>query len=274
MLNSLLVRLFGFNATLHHGDSLVWDRWRWLKRRLRRTCNNEALLDVGCGSGAFTIGMSLRGYRTLGLSWDERNQKVAEQRATLCGAKTASFEICDVRELDQKPQFVNAFDFIICTENIEHVIDDFRLVAAMANCLKPGGRLFLTSPYLRRVPWSSMDYGPFPDVEFGPHVRCGYNRTMIKQLCDHAGLTIEEIDFISGPISQGNAWLLDKLGKIHPVFGWAVTLPLRPLPPLLDPLLTRIFGVTPFCIGVEACKPRIPAVTRNVLATPSHAAAA
>jgi SAM-dependent methyltransferase len=274
MMNSLLVRLFGFNATLHHGDSLVWDRWRWLKRRVRKTCDGETLLDVGCGSGAFTIGMALRGYRSLGLSWDERNQSVAEQRAKICGAKTASFEICDVRELDTKPQYVNAFDIIVCTENIEHIIDDFRLVAAMANCLKPGGRLLLTSPYIRRLPWSSMDYGPFPDFEDGRHVRRGYNRAMITQLCDHAGLTIEELDYISGPISQGNAWLLYQLGKIHPLIGWAVILPLRPLPPLLDPLLTRMLGVTPFCIGVEACKPRIPSAASQAQARPSHAAAA
>lgn len=261
MFSSLLVRLFGFQATLHHGDSLVWDRWRWLKRRLRKTRNSERLLDVGCGSGAFTIGTARLGYRSLGLSWDERNQKVAEQRARICRAKTATFEICDVRELDRKPQYVGQFERIVCTENIEHIIDDFRLMRAMAACLKPGGRLLLTSPYVRRRPWSSMDYGPFPDFEDGRHVRCGYTRTMIQELCDHAGLKIEEIDFISGPISQLNAWLLYQVGRFtHPLLGWLVILPLRPLPPLLDPLLTWVTGTTPFCIGVEAYKPRVPAV--------------
>ena len=271
MFNSLLVRLFGFPATLHHGDSLVWDRWRWLKKRVRKTYDGDRLLDVGCGSGAFAIGMALRGYRSLGLSWDERNQKVAQDRASICGAKMASFEVCDVRELDKRKDLASQFDVIICTENIEHIIDDFRLTAAMAACLKPGGRLLLTSPYIRRIPQSSMDFGPFPGFEDGRHVRRGYNRVMIEELCNHADLKIEEIDFISGPISQGNAWLLYQLGKIHPLVGWLFVLPLRPLPPLLDPLLTRVLGTTPFCIGVEAYKPRVPISTVKIA---SHAAAA
>ena len=43
------------------------------------------------------------------------------------------------------------------------------------------------------------------------------------------------------------------------LFGWRATLPLRPLPPLLDPLLTRLLGFPPFCIGLEAYKPPLPA---------------
>src|SRR5215831_5582861 len=88
---SLLVRLFGFPATLVHGDTLVLDRWRWLKRRLPVTANGERLLDVGCGTGAFTIGAARRGYHALGLSWDERNQTTARQRADLCRCPSAEF---------------------------------------------------------------------------------------------------------------------------------------------------------------------------------------
>src|SRR4051812_27583671 len=171
--SSLLVRLFGWKAALHHGDALVWDRWRWLSRRVRFTRNDDRLLDVGCGTGAFTIGTAKRGYRSLGLSWDERNQAVAQQRAAICDARTATFEICDVRELDKRRDLVGAFDIVLCCDNIEHICDDFRLMTSMATCLKPGGRLLLTSPYIRRVPQSSMDYGPFPDLEDGRHVRRG-----------------------------------------------------------------------------------------------------
>lgn len=255
-MSSLLVRIFGWRATLHHGDALVWDRWRWLSRRLRKTRNGERLLDVGCGSGAFTIGTAKLGYNSLGLSWDQRNQSIAEARARMTGATSATFEICDVRELDAKDHLKGQFDIIVCTENIEHIIDDFRLMRAMAGCLKPGGRLLLTSPQLGRKPQNFMDYGPFPDFEDGGHVRRGYNKAMVQELCDHAGLRVDEIGYLSGPVAQWQAWLLWQIGRFSTPLAWLLTLPLRPLPPLVDPVLMRAAGYPPFCIALEAMKPR------------------
>jgi len=50
-------------------------------------------LDVGCGSGAFTLGAALRGYDVVGLSWDEPNQSKAASRAKLLGLETARFHL-------------------------------------------------------------------------------------------------------------------------------------------------------------------------------------
>jgi 2-polyprenyl-3-methyl-5-hydroxy-6-metoxy-1,4-benzoquinol methylase len=90
---SLLVRIFGFPATLIHGDTLVLDRWLWLRQRLPVTANGDSLIDIGCGTGAFSIGAAKRGYQALGLSWDERNQMEAKKRAQICGVN-ASFKAC------------------------------------------------------------------------------------------------------------------------------------------------------------------------------------
>src|SRR5579863_838903 len=83
---SILVRLFGIRATMLHWDTTVLDRWLWVSERLPRSTGNPTLCDVGCGTGAFTIGAAQRGYTAVGLSWDERNQRVARERAALCGA--------------------------------------------------------------------------------------------------------------------------------------------------------------------------------------------
>ena len=125
---SILVQLFGFPATLVHGDTLVLDRWRWLKKRLPVTRNNEKLLDIGCGSGSFTIGAARRGYDAVGLSWDKRNQDVAIERAKLCGANRANFSLQDVRHLDQRLDFREKFDVVICCEIIDHVLNDRELM--------------------------------------------------------------------------------------------------------------------------------------------------
>src|SRR5512132_1799496 len=99
---SMLVRYLGFPATLVHGDSLVLDRSLWLRQRLPRTRERQRLIDIGCGSGAFSIGAALRGYDVLWLSWDERTQQVARERALLCGAESATFDVFDVRRLGER----------------------------------------------------------------------------------------------------------------------------------------------------------------------------
>jgi SAM-dependent methyltransferase len=257
MNKSLLVNLLGFPATLVHGDTLVLDRWIWLKRRLPLTANGERLLDIGCGTGAFSIGASLRGYEATGLSWDERNQRVAGERAEKCGAKSAHFEVLDVRYLDARADLVGKWDIVICLENIEHIIDDRKLFKDISACLKPGGRLLLTTPYLLYRPITPEDRGPFlKEKEDGGHVRRGYTRAMLEELCVNADLIPERISYCSGFLSQKFTMILRRASKIHPIFGWAIVLPLRIFPPLFDDLIFHLFKWPNFCICLEAYKPR------------------
>lgn len=251
---SFLVRLFGFPATLVHGDPLVLDRWRYLCTRLPVTRNGEKLLDIGCGTGAFTIGAARRGYRTIGLSWDERNQQAARERARLCNVPATEFPIQDVRNLDQCSEFFGAFDVAICCENIEHVLDDRKLMRDMARCLRPGGRLLLTAPNFFYRAISSSENGPFSRTEDGWHVRRGYSKAMLTELCADAGLIAEEIAYCGGFFSQKITGLLRILG--FGILGWALTLVPRILPILLDPLVAKATGWPDYSICLMAYKPR------------------
>jgi SAM-dependent methyltransferase len=253
---SALVKLFGFPATLVHGDPLVLDRWFWLKARLPKTRNDERLLDVGCGTGAFSIGAALRGYRALGLSWDERNQLVAKERATYCKASSAEFEVLDIRQLDRRADLVGGFDVVVCLETIEHILEDLKLMRMMARCMKPGGRLLLTAPYLLYRAISPGDMGPFSTVEDGWHVRRGYSRVMLEELCEYSELKVERISYCSGYTSQKVAAIMRRLSAINALLAWALILPLRVLPPLLDPIITVLLRWPHYSICLEAYKPR------------------
>lgn len=255
---SLLARLFGFPATLVHGDPLVLDRWLWLRDRLPVTRNGERLLDVGCGTGAFSIGAARRGYDVLGLSWDERNQAVAAQRAELCRAPSTTFEVSDVRHLGDRRDLVGTFDVAICCENIEHILDDLNLMRNMAACLKPGGRLLLTTPYLLYRPITPGDQGPFSREEDGWHVRRGYSQAMLAELCGESGLLVERFSSCSGFLSQKLGAALRHGTRVHPLLGWAAVLPLRIAPPLLDRGIGRMTSWPDFSICLEAYKPRFP----------------
>jgi 2-polyprenyl-3-methyl-5-hydroxy-6-metoxy-1,4-benzoquinol methylase len=52
----------------------------------------------------------------------------------------------DIRKLQERTEWIGAFDILLSCENIEHILDDFLLMKSMASCLKPGGRLLLTTP--------------------------------------------------------------------------------------------------------------------------------
>ena len=49
------------------------------------------------------------------------------------------------------------FDFILCTEVLEHTLQPFDAVKEMHRMLKPGGLIFLTVPFNFRI------HGPLPD---------------------------------------------------------------------------------------------------------------
>jgi SAM-dependent methyltransferase len=51
----------------------------------------------------------------------------------------------------------NAFDIIICTEVLEHVTNPFAVVNELQRILKPGGQVFVTTPFNFRI------HGPLPD---------------------------------------------------------------------------------------------------------------
>jgi 2-polyprenyl-3-methyl-5-hydroxy-6-metoxy-1,4-benzoquinol methylase len=253
---SLLVKIFGYYAGFIHGDTLILDRWLWLKKHLPETKNGERLVDVGCGTGAFSIGAALRGYEALGLSWDERNQRMAGERAQICRASTATFEVLDVRKLDCRDDLIGQFDVALCFENIEHIIDDRKLIKDIATCLKPGGRFLLTTPYFFYRPITSGDKGPFSKVEDGGHVRRGYSKAMIEELTNQANLMIDNISFCSGFLSQKITFIQRVVSNIHPLLGWATILPLRLLPLLFDRFLTSLLRWPYYSICLEAYKPR------------------
>jgi SAM-dependent methyltransferase len=263
MNKNVLVKFFGFPATMIHGDAQVLDRWLWLRKRLPCTANNERLLDVGCGSGAFTIGAARRGYFALGISFDERNNLVASERAAICRASRASFRLCDVRQLDTQHDLVEQFHVAICLETIEHILDDRKLICDIAKCLRPGGMLMLTTPYYLYRAITKSDNGPFPTVETGWHVRRGYTPAMLEELCHAAGLRVERISYCSGLLSQKITYLMRTVAKIDHRLGWLSVLFLRWLPPLLDRMITDLFQWPYSSICLEAYKPRYSDVRTN-----------
>jgi 2-polyprenyl-3-methyl-5-hydroxy-6-metoxy-1,4-benzoquinol methylase len=254
-LKSGLVRILGFPATLIHGDTLVLDRWLWLKKYLPVVePGSRNLLDVGCGTGAFTMGAARRGYRSLGLSWDKRNQTVAQQRAKICKADTASFEVQDVRSLDKRPDLAEQFDVAICCECIEHILGDVKLMQDIARCLKPEGVLLLTTPNLSFKPMA-YDNENLSTVEDGGHVRRGYSPDDLTRLCQQSGFEMMKIEYCSGVLSQKITSLKRIAENVtSEMISWPIVLPLRWIPPMIDNAVTRAMNWPDYSITLVARK--------------------
>jgi SAM-dependent methyltransferase len=251
----LVLKLIGNALNIITGDTLVADRHVWLSQNLPETNNNENFLDIGCGSGAFTFMAAKRGYRALGCSWDEVNQKKAEVRCSALKLNDrCEFQIADARELDTYEFNNEKFDYILNFENIEHIIDDKKLFIDIEKHLKPGGFLLLTTPYLNFVKMSKGDIGPFSCTEDGSHMRRGYSDQMLIELCDLSGLKVQKIEYCSGFVSQKVTYLHRKIQKIFGIYvSWVLIMPLRPIVYFFELIRKRERG---YSICLVAYKPR------------------
>jgi SAM-dependent methyltransferase len=173
----------------------------------------------------------------------------------MCGAVTAAFGIQDVRRLDERKDLFEGFDVAILCEVIEHILDDAKLIRDAAGCVKPGGRLLLTTPNLDLKPIDPKHEGPFPTVEDGGHVRKGYTKQDLLRLCDQAGLIVDSVSYCTGVVSQKITQVYFKLSKIHPLLGWGLISPFRLLPPLVDEGITKLSRYPKYSICLEARKP-------------------
>lgn len=248
-------RLF-FLKYLISGDPLVYDRWVFIRRYLPRVNGKERLIDIGCGSGAFTLGAALLGYLAHGLSWDEVNQSKALKRAHRLGVdQSVEFPIGDARRLSGLGFKEQSYDYALCMENAEHIIDDVKLMRDIAALLRPGGVLIFSAPnrFYRAI--TSEDNGPFHQVETGWHVRRGYSVSEVRELMEACALSVEWIGYCSGFLSQKVAWLMR---WISPKFGyrlvWLLVLPLRPLVLIFDRLTLPFWPA--YSITAVAVKPR------------------
>lgn len=239
-------------ALLHRGDAMVWDRWRWLKRNLNADAGR--VIDVGCGNGSLALNISSLGYDVLGLSYSETELCKAEKWAATLGLNTR-FQTQDVRSLSARRDLASSASIVVCTEVIEHILDDDRLISALTMLLQPGGLLLLTTPSDgfrllygdEEIPWA---------VEDGRHVRKGYSRDRLVAMCGNAGLAVVDLGYCSGLLSQTATSLQrrwsDRLGK-H--IGWIASLPARAFIPMLDSRISERLHWPPYCICVVAQKP-------------------
>jgi 2-polyprenyl-3-methyl-5-hydroxy-6-metoxy-1,4-benzoquinol methylase len=246
-----MLRVLGWRFLLVTGDPCVLDRWLWLRSHLRRGAVRT--FDAGCGNGGFSIFAAHTGNEVVGASFSPAEQDSARRRADTLGVTGADFRIIDLRDLNDHHDALGTFDQIICLETIEHVSDDEGLVKSLAEMLRPGGQILLSTPYERHRPLYTEEREP-STIEDGSHVRYGYSRERLRQIVNDAGLDVSDESFISGIVSQKLTDLMRRLSvRIGLLPAWIIVFPLRLLV-ILDAPLSRALRYPYLSVALCAVK--------------------
>jgi 2-polyprenyl-6-hydroxyphenyl methylase/3-demethylubiquinone-9 3-methyltransferase len=107
----------------------------------------RAVLDVGCGGGLLAEAMARQGARVVGLDLADELIEVGRLHALEAG-------IAIEYRVESAEQHALAgagrYDVVTCMEMLEHVPDPHAIVAAIANLVRPGGHVFVST--LNRTP--------------------------------------------------------------------------------------------------------------------------
>lgn len=154
---------------------------------------NKDVLELGCGNG---YGMAILAPDTNSYVGIDKNKPAKRNYSD-----NATFMQMNLSNLQQLPG--SSFDTIICFQVIEHIVHDIQLLEQIERMLKPGGRLFLTTPNqlmsLTRNPFHIREYTPqtmqelFSQVFNNYHIQGVYGNNKIKQYYKANKTQVEKI---------------------------------------------------------------------------------
>ena len=121
---------------------------RLLKKYLvpDRDLRNKSVLEIGCGRGGFSYwlaGQPDRPKAIVAADFAVTAVQKAESFAAENRLCRITWQVCDIQAI---PHPDATFDTVISCETIEHVPRPRVAIRELARVLKPGGRLFVTTP--------------------------------------------------------------------------------------------------------------------------------
>lgn len=102
------------------------------------------VLEIGCGRGGFAAALA-REHAARVEGADFSRAAIAQAAAHRGAAHVVRLDLV-VADIGAIPHPDGAFDAVISCETVEHVPDPRRAVRECARVLRPGGRLYLTTP--------------------------------------------------------------------------------------------------------------------------------
>ena len=127
---------------------------------------------------------------------------------------------------DRLPFPTAAFDRVAVVDMLEHVPDDDAFVAELARVTRPGGRLVVNTPHLKRSALRRLRHALGQTDQKHGHVRPGYTLERLRGLLGPAfGIERHRTysRFFSEAVDTGLNWGMERLGKGSSAKGIVVT---------------------------------------------------
>ena len=222
-------------------DELHW--WYRARRQVLSSLIERAIplppkariLEVGCGTG-HNLQMLEKFGSVDGIEIDDAARAIAEKRL---GRGIGSSPLPDLAGVKRA-----SYDLVAALDVVEHIDDDKATVAALASCLKPGGRLLVTVPAHQWM-WSAHD-------ELNHHKR-RYSKRALRRLIGASPLKLEQLGYFNSllfPLAVGARLAARATGR----GGGDDTLPPKPVNYAFERAFAaerRLIGAVPLPLGLS-----------------------
>jgi predicted TPR repeat methyltransferase len=152
----------------------------WTKFIDKYSNHDFRALDLGCGSGIFTIYLSERNGFTIGLDASAEMLKKCQEKKRNTGASHVDFINCNINALKQSLN--DNVDMIICSSVLEYLDDFDESLELISSSLNKNGLLIFSMPNKRSL---YRKIGPVAFKLIGRPKYCKY----VKNVC-----TLNEIE--------------------------------------------------------------------------------
>ena len=143
----------------------------WVEERIRKVGHGGAALEVGPGSGVY-LPVLQEAFSSV-VATDIQAAHLQDLKPRFPNVRLVEDDITSTR---MEPE---SFDFILCSEVIEHIRDSEKAIGQMTRLLRPGGALLLTTPQRFSTLELASKVAFLPFVV--PVVRMVYREPVLKQ---------------------------------------------------------------------------------------------
>lgn len=144
----------------------------------------STLLDFGCGDGAYLRHMRSLGWNVAGVEQDPRAAEVARG---IVGEGAIHGSIADA-----KAAMPEGYDVVTFSHVIEHLLDPVDALKACATCLRPGGKLVITTPNTESRGHAHF-HRNWLHLDPPRHITL-YNATTLTDLARRAGFRVARVE--------------------------------------------------------------------------------